>query len=57
MAVWLMQSELPLDELRVEMVLREMEDMVVEHTLKEAGPMRSAWDRAVARRRARAVSL
>lgn len=47
----------PLDELRMEMLMREMEDMVVESKLRSEGPMRSAWDRAIERRRARAASL
>lgn len=51
-----------MDEFRVDMLMREMEDMVVESKLKsEVGPMRSAWDKAVARQdrtvRARSMSL
>ena len=74
MLVWLMQnSELHAvhgtasvapaemasgDEFRMEMLMREMEDMVVENKLKgEVGPMRSAWDRAVERRRVRTRSV
>lgn len=48
------------DEFRMEVLMREMEDMVVENKLKgEMGPMRSAWDKAVERqdRRGRARSL
>lgn len=63
--VWLMlhgemeaiQGEVPL---RMGMMMREMEDMVVENKLKrELGPMRGAWDAAVGagRGRARAMSL
>ncbi|KAF8141182.1 DnaJ-domain-containing protein [Boletus edulis] len=47
------------DEFRMEVLMREMEDMVVENKLKsEVGPMRSAWDKAVESRvRARSMSL
>lgn len=48
-----------LDGIRMDVMMREMEDMVVENKLKsEVGPMRSAWDKAVGKRsRARSMSL
>lgn len=49
------------DAFRMDVLMREMEDMVVEKKLKsELGPMRSAWDKAVRERgriRARSMSL
>lgn len=49
------------DEFRMQVLMREMEDMVVENKLKsEVGPMRNAWDKAVAKQgstRARSMSL
>lgn len=67
-AVWLMlNAELRAvdarpssgDEFRMEVLMREMEDMVVENKLKhDAGPMQSAWARAVGSPgRARSMSL